>query len=94
MANRRRANHSVVEGSLIWVKKETVIPGTCRKLNSRWDGVYRVVEVLLGSEAAGHVKSYYGSEKWLVEPPDGVFDLDPQTMNSCHRECEAPLEVD
>lgn len=70
--------------------------------------MYRVVEVLLGgsvrgrkpihgkkgSEAAGHVKSYYGSEKWLVEPPDGIFDLDPQTMNSCHRECEAPLEVD
>ncbi len=47
-ANRRRVNQAVDVGSLVWVRRETAMPGTCRKLNPRSDGIYRVVEKLLG----------------------------------------------
>ncbi|XP_050710073.1 uncharacterized protein K02A2.6-like [Eriocheir sinensis] len=36
VANRRRVNQAVEVGSLVWVKRETTIPGTCRKLNPRY----------------------------------------------------------
>ncbi len=48
VANRRRVNQAVDVGSLVWVRRETAMPCTCRKLNPRWDGIYRVVEKLLG----------------------------------------------
>lgn len=101
VANRGRKNQSVGEGSLVWVRRETAVPGTCRKLNPRWDGVYRVSEVLLeGSayifenvftgkqiqRAAPQVKSYCSEEEWLLEPPTRVFDPDPDTKTS------APLD--
>lgn len=92
VANRRRKTQSVEVGVLVWVRKETTAPGTCRKLNPKWDGPYRVVEKLLeGSvyvvenvftgkriqRAADKVKPYHGSEEWLLEPQDSVFEPDP-----------------
>ncbi|KAG0714265.1 Transposon Tf2-9 polyprotein [Chionoecetes opilio] len=92
VANQKRKNQVVEVGALVWVRKETTIPGTCRKLNVKWDGVYRVVEVRLGGSvyvlenvftekqvqrAAEQVKPYHGSEEWLVEPVERVLQPDP-----------------
>ncbi|KAG0700809.1 hypothetical protein GWK47_025451 [Chionoecetes opilio] len=92
VANRKRKNQVVEVGALVWVRKETTIPGTCRKLNVKWDGIYRVVEVRLSGSvyvlkniftekevqrAAEQVKPYHGSEEWLVEPVERVLQPDP-----------------
>ncbi|KAG0716518.1 hypothetical protein GWK47_009493 [Chionoecetes opilio] len=92
VANRKRKNQVVEVGALVMGQKRDPIPGTCRKLNVKWDGVYRVVEVRLGGSsyvvenvftekqvqrAAEQVKPYYGSEEWLVEPVGGVLQPDP-----------------
>ncbi len=45
VANRRR-NQAVAQGSLVWVQKESTVPGTSRKLNVKWLGPYRVIEVI------------------------------------------------
>ena len=44
-ANRKRRTESVEEGSLVWVRNETINPGTSRKLNPRWTGPFKVTEV-------------------------------------------------
>ncbi|KAG0727867.1 Transposon Tf2-9 polyprotein [Chionoecetes opilio] len=92
VANRKRKNQVVEVGALVWVRKETTIPGTCRKLNVKWHGIYRMMEVRLsgsvyvlknvftGKEvqrAAEQVKPYHGSEEWLVEPVESVLQPDP-----------------
>ena len=46
MANRKRRAEKVSVGSLVWVKSETPLPGTCTKLNAKWRGPYRVSEVI------------------------------------------------
>ena len=91
-ANKKRKNQSVEIGTLVWVKKETTLPGTCRKLNVKWDGPYRVCDikseysvyvvenVFTGKRtrrAAAQVKPYYGSEGWLLEPLETEFEPDP-----------------
>ena len=51
VANRRRENQRVEVGDLVWVKLEVGVPGTCTKLNARWEGPYRVTEVIRGGSA-------------------------------------------
>ena len=36
---------------MVWVRKETALEGTARKLNEKWDGPYRVEKVLRGGSA-------------------------------------------
>ncbi len=82
IANRHRKNQTVVKGTLVWVKRETTLPGTCRKLNPRRDGPFKVVEVIKEGGAyllqnlftgqavqrtAEKVKPYHGSDEWLTE---------------------------
>ncbi|MPC35444.1 hypothetical protein E2C01_028867 [Portunus trituberculatus] len=91
-ANRNRKSQSVEIGTLVWVRKETTMPGTCRKLNVKWDGPYRVCDIIPEQSvyvvenvftgkrtrrAAGQVKPYHGSEGWLLKPLQTVFEPDP-----------------
>ncbi len=87
MANRhkkKKKNQRVEMGILVWERCETTLPGTCKKLSPKWDGVYRVVEVVMDGSvyvmrhlfpgkkvqrAAGQVEPYYGSEEWFIESP-------------------------
>ena len=84
-ANRWRKNQAVSVGTLVWVRRETALPGTCRKLNPKWDGPYRVVSVFRDGggyllenvhsgqklqRAAEKVKPCEGQEEWLVSPPE------------------------
>ena len=93
VANRQRKSQSVELNSLVWIRRETPTPGTCKKLNPRWDGVYKVVEVRLNGSvyvvenvftgrrvqrAAAQVKPYYGDEEWLLEPPSRAFEPAPE----------------
>ena len=81
VANRKRVNKTVEENSLVWVKSETQVPGTSRKLNAKWQGPYRVIEsVRDGStyvlknvfndtiieRAANKIKPFIGDENWLL----------------------------
>ena len=90
VANRSRQNQSVRVGSLVWVKREVHDPGVCRKLQPKWNGPYRVVEVLRDGGAyllenlftaqtlqrtAEKVKPYQGQEEWLVGPDTSVSDV-------------------
>ena len=45
IANRRRKRETLGVGALVWVRVEHTMPGTCSKLNPRWKGPYKVVEV-------------------------------------------------
>ena len=91
VANRHRKNQAVRVGSLVWVRKEVLNPGVCRKLQPKWDGPYRVVEVLREGGAyilenlftgqkvqrtAEKVKPYHGQEEWLVKPDNIVCDVE------------------
>ena len=82
LKNQHRKSQSVEEGSLVWIKKEHVIPGTARKLNAKWVGPYRVLEKIRNGakyklvnpldqtvveRAAEKIKPYYGDESWLLE---------------------------
>lgn len=108
VANRKRKNQKVEVGTLVWIKKETTVPGTCRKLNIKWDGIYRVVEVVMDGSvyvvenvftgqrvqrAADHVKPYYGSEEWLVEPLENVCAPDPVDEQLPPRERRPPKRL-
>ncbi|XP_076065294.1 uncharacterized protein LOC143039303 [Oratosquilla oratoria] len=48
VANRKRGEQKMEVGSLVWIRKETTLPNTCRKLDSKWEGPYKVVGVLAG----------------------------------------------
>lgn len=82
VANQGRKNQKVREDALVWVKRETVESGVSKKLSVRWDGPYKVVEVLrVGSaylvenpftgqkiqRAAEKIKPFYGNEQWAVD---------------------------
>ena len=88
IANRNRKDQRVEAESLVWVKRETTDPGVCKKLCVRWDGPYRVVQVLREGgayivqnpftgqklqRAAEKIKPYYGDEQWLLEPQNTTF---------------------
>lgn len=46
LANRNRGRETVAVGSYAWVRTEHTIPGTASKLNPRWRGPYKIIEVL------------------------------------------------
>ncbi len=90
VANRGRKNQSVRVGSLVWVRKEVLNPGVSRKLQPKWDGPYKVVEVLRDGGAyllenlfngqkvqrtAEKVKPYQGPDEWLLQPDETVGDV-------------------
>ena len=94
-ANRKRRNETVEQGSLVWVKEETVIPNTSRKLNQKWRGPYRVLEVMRDGakykleslfdqtvieRAAEKVKPYYRSEQWLIEEEEHTDSVVPDVV--------------
>ena len=83
VANRKRKNQAVSEGTLVWVRREVLLPDTSKKLDLKWNGPYKVVEVIRESSAyvlenlfnrqkvqrtAEKVKPYCGSEEWLTTP--------------------------
>ena len=82
VANRNRKNAAVEVNTLVWVRRETISPGVCRKLQPKWDGPYRVIEVIRHGGAyllenlvtgqkvqrtAEKVKPYHGPEEWLLQ---------------------------
>ena len=42
----KRGIEKVRKGTLVWVKSETPSSGTCAKLNAKWKGPYRVIEII------------------------------------------------
>lgn len=82
VANRNREkNNSVDTNSLVWVKSETQVPGTSRKLNIKWLGPYKVVQSVRNGatyvlknvfddtvieRAANKIKPFVGDEQWLL----------------------------
>ena len=81
VANRRRTNQAVSVGQLVWVRKEVTLPGTSRKLNPKWAGPYKTIEVIRDGgayllenvftrqkvqRAAEKIKPYLGKEEWLL----------------------------
>ncbi len=69
----------------MWVRNESTVPGTSRKLNVKWLGPYRVIEVIRDGDvyllenvfthqavqrAADKIKPYYGGEEWILEPQE------------------------
>ena len=108
VANRGRKDISVQEGALVWVKRETGIPGTSRKLNVRWGGPYRVVEVIRGGgaylvedvftgqkiqRAAEKIKVYHGDEGWILNPQERVFSEDHEEEPVPPRQRRAPRRL-
>ena len=92
VANRGRKNMKVSVGTLVWVKRETITPGSSRKLNPKWTGPFRVVEVIRNGSAyllehpitgqrlqraAEKLKVHYGSEDWLLQPRSEEPAQDP-----------------
>ena len=92
VANRGRKNQSVSVGTLVWVKRETVVPGTSRKLNPKWTGPFRVEEVIRNGSAyilvhpitgqrlqraADKLKVHYGSDEWILQPRSEEPEQDP-----------------
>ena len=83
VANRGRKNEAVSENAMVWVKSETPVPATCRKLNLRWQGPYKVVQVLRDGgayilrhmfngqviqRAADKIKKYRAQGEWVFGP--------------------------
>ena len=94
VANRKRKEQKVKVDALVWVKRETTEQGVCKKLGVRWDGPYRVVEVMRGGgaytvqnpftgqrlqRAAEKIKPFQGDEQWLLEPQNTTFSADVET---------------
>ena len=46
LVNRKKKKEKVGKGALVWIKSEQQMLGTARKLNRRWKGPYKVIEVL------------------------------------------------
>ena len=96
---RKRKNQAVSEGTLVWVRREVLLPGTSKKLNLKWDGPYKVVKVIRKGSAyvlenlftgqkvqrtAEKFKPYFGYEEWLTEP---------QNIPSTPEEAEEPFSL-
>ena len=47
-ANVKRRNNPLQASDLVWIYQETPIPGTAVKLNRKWLGPYKVVEIIDG----------------------------------------------
>lgn len=89
IANRKRRAEKVSVGSLVWVKSETPLPGTCTKLNAKWKGPYQVSEVIrdgqlyvmkdpysgkLVQRAADKVKPYVSRSEIIPEMEEDQSD--------------------
>lgn len=89
IANRKRRAEKVSVGSLVWVKSETPLPGTCTKLNAKWKGPYQVSEVIrdgqlyvmkdpysgkLVQRAADKVKPYVSRSEIIPEMEENQSD--------------------
>ncbi len=87
VANRRRRNQAVAQGSLVWVRNESMVPSTSRKPNVKWLGPYRVTEVIRDKgvyllenvfthqavqRVADKIKPYYSGEEWILEPQEVI----------------------
>ena len=107
-ANRKRRTESVEEGSLVWVRNETITPGTSRKLNPRWTGPFKVIEVYRDGakyklqnlfddtvieRTVDKIKPYIDDEKWLVEPQELTPD-EPADVSMEAPPESAPSEVE
>lgn len=85
IANRCRTNQRVDVETLVLVKNETPIAGTCKKLNFRWWGPFKVRTVLRDGGAyvlehaftgqliqrpAEKVKPYWEKGEWIMAPQE------------------------
>ena len=94
VANRGRKEQKVELDALVWIKRETAEAGVCKKLSVRWDGPYKVVEVMRNGgayvvkdpftgqqlqRAAEKIKPFYGDDLWVLEPQNTTFRADLET---------------
>ncbi len=94
VANRNRKNQKVTAGSQVWVRNESVIPGTSRKLNVKWLGPFKVIEVVRDGSAyilenmftaqkcqraADKVKPYCGEEEFVLDPREVIVPENEDT---------------
>ena len=85
VANRGRTNQKVEVDSLVLVRNEVPLAGTCKKLNLRWWGPFRVKTVLrdggayvvenvfsgqLLQRTAEKIKPYWESGEWIMRPQE------------------------
>ena len=107
IANRDRKDESVEMGALVWVKSEVPVGGTCRKLNLKWVGPYRVIQVLRGGgayilqhpfngqtvqRAAEKVKPFRERGEWVFGPQETYEPL-PEEEVIPARERRAPRRL-
>ena len=61
IANRKNKKIDQLKvGDLVWVRAEKIVPGTCTKLNARYNGPYRVTKII-GDHVSYEVKDeFYG----------------------------------
>ena len=89
--NQKRKNQAVKENDLVLVRCESTIPGTSRKLNQKWKGPFRVIEVRHGGStyiventfngqrfqrAAEQLKPFNGVDGWIVEPVEEMTEIE------------------
>ena len=95
-ANRKRRTESVEEGSLVWVRNETITPGTSRKLNPRDGAKYKLQNLFddtVIERTVDKIKPYIDDEKWLVEPQELTLD-EPANVSVEVPPESAPSEVE
>ncbi len=61
VANRKCKEQKMNSGALVWVKREVNEPGVCKKLCGKWNGPYKVVEVLRDGEGYIVKDPFYGT---------------------------------
>ena len=88
-ANSSRKNTTLTSGSLVWVYVEEPLPNTAVKLNRKWRGPYRIVEVVDGGRAYRLENVFDGSEmkraaeklKAYVERDAIMEDIEERFLN-------------
>ena len=104
IANRGRANQRVEVDTLVLVRNEVPLAGTCKKLNLRWWGPFRVKTVLRDGGAyilenvfngqilqrtAEKVKPYWEKGEWVMSPQE-FYAPEPVTEPVPARERRPP----
>ena len=104
VANRGRTNQRVEVGMLVLVRNEVPVVGTCKKLNLRWWGPFRVRTVLRDGGAyilehaftgqqlqrsAEKVKPYWEKGEWVMAPQQ-LYSPEPVSESVPARERRAP----
>ncbi len=97
VANRKCNEQKVNSSALVWIKREVNEPGVCKKLCVKWNGPYKLVEVLrdgggyivkdpltgqMLQRADEKVNPFGGSEEYVVESQDTVFQADFETCTT------------